>query len=68
MAFVVPGAGAQADEPAVIAHCRERLASFKVPVRVMIVDSLPTVEGKGKGKVSDFDFHTFVADCYDVKV
>jgi fatty-acyl-CoA synthase len=59
VAFVVPGclaagrpaAGAQTDEPAVIAHCRERLASFKVPARVMIVDSLPTVEGPNGVKV-----------------
>lgn len=51
MAFVVPAAGAQADEAAVIAHCRERLAPFKVPVRVIIVDSLPTVEGPNGVKV-----------------
>jgi len=59
VAFVVPAclaagrpaAGAQTDEPAVIAHCRERLASFKVPARVIIVDSLPTVEGPNGVKV-----------------
>jgi hypothetical protein len=26
------------------------------------------VESQESGKWSDFDFHTFVADCYDVKV
>jgi fatty-acyl-CoA synthase len=51
MAFVVPAAGAQADEAAVIAHCRDRLAPFKVPIRVIIVDSLPTVEGPNGVKV-----------------
>jgi acyl-CoA synthetase (AMP-forming)/AMP-acid ligase II len=51
MAFVVPAGGAQADEAAVIAHCRDRLAPFKVPVRVIIVDSLPTVEGPNGVKV-----------------
>ena len=51
MAFVVPATGAQTDEPAVIAHCRERLASFNVPVRVIIVASLPTIEGPNGVKV-----------------
>jgi fatty-acyl-CoA synthase len=51
VAFVVLAAGAQTDEPAVVAHCRERLATFKVPARVMIVDSLPTVEGPNGVKV-----------------
>ncbi|MBI4524478.1 MAG: hypothetical protein HY695_11790 [Deltaproteobacteria bacterium] len=49
--FVVPAAGAQADEAAIISHCRERLASFKVPVRVMIIDALPTIEGPNGVKV-----------------
>ena len=51
MAFVVPATGAQTDEPAIIAHCRERLATFKVPARVIIVDSLPTIEGPNGVKV-----------------
>jgi fatty-acyl-CoA synthase len=51
MAFVVPAAGAQADEAAVIAHCHDRLAPFKVPIRAIIVDSLPTVEGPNGVKV-----------------
>ena len=51
VAFVVPAAGREADEAAVIAHCRQRLASFKVPARMIVVDSLPTVEGPNGVKV-----------------
>ena len=51
VAFVVPAAGKETDEGAVIAHCRRRLASFKVPARVIIVDSLPTLEGPNGVKV-----------------
>jgi fatty-acyl-CoA synthase len=51
VAFVVPVAGAQGDAAAIIAHCRLRLALFKVPVRIIIVDSLPTVEGPNGVKV-----------------
>ena len=48
MAFVV-APGAERDEvvAAVREHCAERLARFKVPSRVEVVDSLPvTVTGK----------------------
>jgi fatty-acyl-CoA synthase len=38
----------QADEQELIAHCRERLASFKVPRSVRFVDELPR---SGMGKV-----------------
>ena len=40
-AIVVPKAGASLDEAALIAHCRARLAHFKVPKRVVLVDALP---------------------------
>lgn len=40
-AAVVPRAGATVDEAALDAHCREQLASYKVPRRFVIVDELP---------------------------
>jgi fatty-acyl-CoA synthase len=40
-AVVVGKAGVALDEAAVIAHCRERMAHFKVPKRVVFVESLP---------------------------
>jgi benzoate-CoA ligase len=49
VAFVVPTSGA-APEPAVLeAHCRDRLAAFKRPRRVIVTDALPkTATGKIK--------------------
>jgi acyl-CoA synthetase (AMP-forming)/AMP-acid ligase II len=41
MAFVVPVAGAAVDEAAVKAFCAGRLARYKVPFYVQMVDSLP---------------------------
>jgi acyl-CoA synthetase (AMP-forming)/AMP-acid ligase II len=40
-AFVVPRPGAALTDDEVIAHCRERLAGYKVPRRVQFRDSLP---------------------------
>ncbi len=40
-AVVVPKSGAELTEQAVIEFCRPRLAHFKVPKRVIVVDALP---------------------------
>ena len=40
-AVVVVKAGEELDEAAVVAHCREHMAHFKVPKRVVFADSLP---------------------------
>ncbi|HEY0189898.1 MAG TPA: acyl-CoA synthetase [Kofleriaceae bacterium] len=40
-AVVVGKPGHALDEPAVIAHCKARLAGFKVPKRVVFADALP---------------------------
>jgi fatty-acyl-CoA synthase len=40
-AVVVGKAGHALDEAQVIAHCRDRMAHFKVPKRVVFVDALP---------------------------
>jgi fatty-acyl-CoA synthase len=47
VAFVVPVEGSTVDGDEVRAHCRERLAGFKVPARVVAVERLP-VAGLGK--------------------
>ncbi|MBX6769135.1 MAG: benzoate-CoA ligase family protein, partial [Actinomadura rubrobrunea] len=47
VACVVPAAGARVDAEELIAHCRERLAAFKRPRQVVVVDELPkTATGK----------------------
>jgi fatty-acyl-CoA synthase len=40
-AIVVTKAGQQLDELSVIAHCRQHMAGFKVPKRVLFTDALP---------------------------
>jgi fatty-acyl-CoA synthase len=52
-AYVVPAEDATLDERALVAHCRQRLAEFKVPrgVTFLRVDELPTT---ATGKVQKF--------------
>ena len=40
-AVIVVKAGSSLDEAAVIAHCKSKMAPFKVPKRVVFVESLP---------------------------
>jgi benzoate-CoA ligase family protein len=49
VAFVLPASGWAPDADELIQHCRDRMASFKRPRRVIIVDELPkTATGKIK--------------------
>jgi benzoate-CoA ligase len=49
VAFVLPASGAAPDAEQLIQHCRERMAAFKRPGRVIVVDELPkTATGKIK--------------------
>ncbi len=41
IAFVEPEDGSAIDEQALLTHCRERLAGYKVPRRVVVLDELP---------------------------
>jgi acyl-CoA synthetase (AMP-forming)/AMP-acid ligase II len=51
VAYVVVRAGAPLEEGALVAWCRERMANFKVPRRVVVVDALPM---NATGKVLKF--------------
>ena len=51
MLLPIPRAGAEVDEAEVFAWCRERMANFKVPRRVRVVDALPLTPS---GKVQKF--------------
>src|SRR3954467_6442159 len=47
VAFVVPRAGVTIDLQAIDAHCREHMATYKRPRRILVVDDLPkTATGK----------------------
>jgi fatty-acyl-CoA synthase len=47
VAFVVPVDGFPVTAEALLDYCRERLAGFKIPVRIRLCDELPkTTTGK----------------------
>jgi HIP---CoA ligase len=50
-AYVIPRPGATITEDEIIAYCRERLANFKVPRSVVVVDGFPR---NASGKVLKF--------------
>jgi len=54
LALVVPRPGNELDPEKVLAHCRERLARYKVPRRVRVVDSLPL---SPQGKILKKELH-----------
>ena len=52
VAFVVPRAGATIEPDDLIAWCREKMANYKVPRAVEIVDALPL---NASGKVLKYE-------------
>jgi acyl-CoA synthetase (AMP-forming)/AMP-acid ligase II len=58
VAFVVAASDAHPDEEAIVAWTRERMANFKVPRRVVVVDTLPT---NASGKVLKYELRDRVA-------
>ena len=59
-AVVVVKAGASLTEDAVIAHCRDNMAHFKAPKRVIFVDELPK---NPSGKLLKRDLRETYADA-----
>ena len=51
VAFVRPAEGTVLDEAALRARCREQLARFKIPARIVAVDAFPTVDGPNGPKI-----------------
>ncbi len=51
VAFVLTEPGHAIDEQTVIDHCRERLARYKVPVRVIPLDTFPITDGPNGVKI-----------------
>jgi acyl-CoA synthetase (AMP-forming)/AMP-acid ligase II len=50
VAYVIAGTGVP-DEARLIAHCRERMASYKVPRRVILIDEFPAINGPNGNKI-----------------
>jgi fatty-acyl-CoA synthase len=59
VAIVVPREGAELDEATLHAHCRERLAGFKVPKAFRVLDALPK---NASGKILKRDLRERFAD------
>jgi HIP---CoA ligase len=59
VAFVVPRPGQALDPDQLVAWCRERMANFKVPRSVRVVDSLPL---NPTGKVMKFELRARLAE------
>ena len=58
VAVVVLKPGADLDQSTLIAHCAERLAKFKVPARMHVLDALPR---NATGKVLKRELRTMIA-------
>jgi acyl-CoA synthetase (AMP-forming)/AMP-acid ligase II len=48
IAFVVPAAGATAQEDDLLGYLRPKIAAYKMPARVFLTDALPLTSGTGK--------------------
>jgi len=51
VAFVIPRPGASFDEKGLIAHCTALVARYKVPARVVVLESFPMTQGPNGSKV-----------------
>jgi acyl-coenzyme A synthetase/AMP-(fatty) acid ligase len=58
VAFVVPRAGATLDLDDLQAHCRARMAAFKRPRQIHVVDDLPKT---ATGKIKRFELRGALA-------
>jgi acyl-CoA synthetase (AMP-forming)/AMP-acid ligase II len=64
MAFVIPRPGARLTAEEIVAFGRERIANFKVPRYVEIVDRFPMT---GSGKVQKFRQRASAVEKYGLK-
>jgi acyl-CoA synthetase (AMP-forming)/AMP-acid ligase II len=61
LAFIIPAAAAEVDESGVLRHCREHLASYKCPHRLVVVPELPK---NALGKVLKDNLREQARACY----
>ena len=64
VAFVEPKAGAEVDEDAMIAYCRGKVASFKIPRHVVFVDAFPMT---ASGKIRKVDLRARASELFDAE-
>ncbi len=64
VAFVEPKAGTEVDEDAMIAYCRGKVASFKIPRHVVFVDAFPMT---ASGKIRKVDLRARAAELFDAE-
>jgi len=60
-AFVVPRQGSEPNSEQLIAFCRERLAGFETPKRVVLIDQMPETVG---GKILKYKVRELYAAAY----
>ena len=63
VAFVIAPGGV--DEDAVIVHCRERLARYKVPVKVLTIDAFPTTPSANGTKIQKVELRSWAIDALE---
>ena len=59
VAFVLPGPGRTLDPDALIRHCVQSIAAFKVPARVHVVDAMPMTS---TGKIARLELRRLAAE------
>ncbi len=64
VAFVECRPGAEVDEDAVIAYCRGKVASFKIPRHVVFVDAFPMT---ASGKIRKVDLRARAAEQFEAR-
>jgi len=62
VAFVIPAGESRIDEHALIAHCQNDLARFKVPVRIFTIDAFPVTESANGVKIQRAKLRTMAEE------
>lgn len=64
VAFVIPSPGAARDEAAIIARCREKMAGYKVPRKVLFLDAFPVTNSPNGEKIQRERLRQLASDSY----
>jgi fatty-acyl-CoA synthase len=67
VAFVIADGAARPAEQQLIAHLRERLAAYKVPVRIFFVDAFPVTESANGIKIQRGKLRAMAMERIDMK-